>query len=112
MASGSEPHFTESLFGCTKDCGVCLWGCCIPCGAQCMQGKAIEKATDGTQGCFVPCLLAICLGCIGAAINRGTVRGKFTIEGGCIGDCCTHCFCGPCAACQEYREVAFRKGFK
>lgn len=108
----NEPHFTEAVCGCTKDIKVCLWGCCVPCGSFCIQGKAIEKASDGKDGCFCPCLLAACLNCIGAGINRGTIRNKLKIEGGFCGDCCVHWFCGPCASCQEYREVQFRKGYK
>lgn len=29
---------------------------------------------------------------------------QYGIDGSCMGDCCIHYWCGPCAACQEYEE--------
>jgi len=36
---------------------------------------------------------------------RGSVRGRYNIEGGSVGDCCTTCWCKPCALTQESREI-------
>jgi Cys-rich protein (TIGR01571 family) len=96
-------NFNEELFGCLSDIKVCLLGWCFAC---CLQAVAVDKAT-GT-GAIVPALLTCCLGCIGAAINRGKIRERFGIEGSFVTDCLIWWCCGPCAACQEYREVQRR----
>lgn len=98
--------FEEELCGCFSDIKVCLWGWCVPCGIICMQASAVNKVTG--QGAAVPCLLTLFLSCIGAAINRGKIREHYGIEGSFLSDCFTWWYCGPCAACQEYREVARR----
>ena len=99
-------NFNEDLFGCMVDMSVCLWGTCVPCGAQCLQAKAVDKATG--QGPLVPCLLVTCCSCIGGAINRGKIRERYGIEGSFVNDCVIWWICGCCAACQEYRETKKR----
>jgi hypothetical protein len=55
-------------------------------------------------------MLVCYLGCIGATINRGTIRDKLKItESSCLIDFVTHLFCMPCGVCQEANEVIFSK---
>lgn len=96
-------HFHEELCGCCSNIPVCLWAMCVPGGICCMQASAVSKATH--MGACVPYMLICCLGVIGAAINRGKIRQIYEIEGSCCNDCCTWIWCGPCAACQEYKEA-------
>ena len=98
--------FQEDLFGCFSDIGSCLWGCLVPCGVVCLQAKAVDKITG--NGMVVPCLLLLCLSCIGGAINRGTIRTKLGYKADFLCDCLIWCLCGPCAGCQEYREAKTR----
>ena len=98
--------FQEDLCGCFSDFGVCLFGCCVPCGIICLQAKAVSLVTN--DGVVIPYLLASCCFLIGNALNRGTIRTRIGIYGSFIGDCCTWCYCAPCAGCQEYREARLR----
>lgn len=95
--------FQEHLFSCCADVKICLWGTFIPLGPCCIQAVALNKATH--KGILVPFLLSCLLSCIGGGINRSHIRDKFKIEGSLISDTLTWLCCGPCAACQEYREV-------
>lgn len=78
-----------------------------------MQASAVSKATQHGMGTpYLWQLACICINCpcIGYAINRGKIRDTYNINGGGgCGDICIHCWCGPCAACQEYREVKSRQ---
>ena len=95
--------WTEGLFGCTNDITSCLITWCLPGGLCFIQAKAVDKATQ--QGMFVPYCLVCCLGVLGGALNRETIRNKLGLEGSCVTSCLVWCYCSHCAACQEYREV-------
>jgi Cys-rich protein (TIGR01571 family) len=99
-------NFNEELFGCFSDVKSLLWAWCVPGGACCMQALAVDKATGA--GAVVPYFLVACLACVGGAINRGKIRERFGIGGDFINDLLIWWCCGPCAACQEYREVQKR----
>ena len=68
-----------------------------------MQAKAVDEAAG--SGKLTPCLIITFFGPLGGAINRETIRKDYNIDGGFIESLCTWCFCGCCAACQEYRRV-------
>ncbi|CAG9326200.1 unnamed protein product [Blepharisma stoltei] len=102
--------WNESLCGCFNGIGSCLWVLCIPYGACCLQGMAIQIATEGTEGCFLPCWVGACWWPTGMALNRGNIRGLFRIQGNWLCDCCIHYYCFPFASCQEYREARYRMG--
>ena len=100
--------FQESLFGCFSDCKTCLWVAFVPCGSACVQGLAVAGAqAAGMQkpSCMTPCCLQLYLCCIGAAINRGSIRKGLGFENKCCLDFALHFFCMPCGVCQEKREV-------
>ncbi|CAG9335840.1 unnamed protein product [Blepharisma stoltei] len=99
--------FDEPLCGCLQDMFSCLIVFCVPCGGICIQAYSVDKATSSGMVC--PFLWSCCLGCIGSAVNRGQIRQKYHIEGSFIMDCLISCFCGCCAATQEYREVMNRE---
>jgi Cys-rich protein (TIGR01571 family) len=96
-------HWEETLFGCASDVPSCLLTCLLPGGLCIIQATAVNNATH--DGKSVPYILVYCLGCIGGAINRETIRKKLDIEGSLVSSCLTWCCCAECAACQEYREV-------
>ena len=67
------------------------------------QTKQLLYSKDG---CFHDCCFAWCLGGLGASCYmRADIRNRFGIEGTDCDDCCTTCFCVPCALTQQYREV-------
>ena len=75
---------------------------------SCMQALAVSKASQGKEGICMPIYCMCCLGCIGAAINRGKLRQLLNINGNFFTDCYVWWKCAPCAAAQEYREVRRR----
>lgn len=85
---------------------ICLIICLPPLSCFCTQIGAVSNATG--QGCCAPCMLLLCCGCIGAAFNRGSIRGAYGIKGSCCTDLLAHCLCMLCAVSQEYREVQRR----
>ena len=99
-------EWEEKLFGCCGNIPVCLVTGLLPGGICAVQAITVDKATG--HGAFIPCLIICCLGTLGGAINRETIRKHYEIEGGLLGSLCVWCFCSACAACQEYREVAGR----
>jgi Cys-rich protein (TIGR01571 family) len=57
----------------------------------------------------IACLLNCCLGCVGAALNRKSLREKLYREGNFLIDCLLEFFCCCCAVNQEWREVFVAK---
>ena len=90
------------LFDCMSDFAVCLWSWCVPCGVCCMQAYSVNTATQ--KGACVPYMLICFCGAIGAAINRSRIRQVYNIPGSFCTDYCIWCWCGSCAACQEYND--------
>lgn len=45
-----------------------------------------------------------------SCINREKMRVVYSLPPDPCGDCLVHFWCGPCALCQEYRELT-NKGF-
>ncbi|CAG9329920.1 unnamed protein product [Blepharisma stoltei] len=100
-------QWEEPLFGCFRDCCSCIIISLCPMAYCVYQGISVKKATG--ESCLCACCYSAVLCCIGAAINRGKIRDRYLINGSCFSDCLLHCLCGPCAACQEYREVNVRE---
>ncbi|QDZ24980.1 hypothetical protein HOP50_15g75230 [Chloropicon primus] len=99
-----------TLCGCFDDCSSC---CLTTFCACCQYGRNVEATTG--NGCFVPCLTYFCLllwfppaiPCV-LSSNRTTMRQSFNLPAQPCDDCCTYCFCGSCALCQEARELKLR----
>jgi Cys-rich protein (TIGR01571 family) len=99
--------FQEDLCGCCSDGLSFIIGCCVPLGWICLQASAVSTSANFNP--IVAFLLTCCCQCIGGAIMRGKIREVYSIQGGFVGDCLLWLCCGPCAGCQEYREVKKRK---
>eukprot|EP01025_Chloroclados_australasicus_P061022 TRINITY_DN7927_c0_g1_i1.p2 TRINITY_DN7927_c0_g1~~TRINITY_DN7927_c0_g1_i1.p2 ORF type:complete len:126 (-),score=4.54 TRINITY_DN7927_c0_g1_i1:232-609(-) len=107
MSGGN--NFSSGLFDCCMDIPIC----CLVCNGNgpCVLGDNHSRVT-GEGGCG-PCCCYACLGMIMLCAIQGgkvrkTVRDKYGIAED-TGDCCLHCFCGPCAICQEAREIKMRQ---
>jgi Cys-rich protein (TIGR01571 family) len=98
----------EKLCGCTNDCGTCCYGYwCTPC----LFGSNAEKIDD--QNCVLMCglylILAQCSLCwIPHYVERQKLRKKYNLKEDPCHDCPTTACCGPCALCQEAREMKAR----
>ena len=98
--------FSEGLFGCFNDCGSCCIVAFLPCGFAFIQGSAVGLAAN--QNCILPFINVACNPCMGGACNRMKIRKGLSIDGNLGEDCLLHWFVGPCAICQESREVKRR----
>ena len=94
-----------SLFSCTENPLMFLWGCCIPGGVACMQGCDAKLALGKDNSFLIACLLACCCGCYGFAYNRYSLKEKMGVDepiymtillGWCLPCCSIH---------QEYLSV-------
>ncbi|CAF0722778.1 unnamed protein product [Adineta steineri] len=100
----------KSLFGCFSDIKTCCCGfCCLPC----TFGDNVEK-TDGTS-CIGCCLAywvsSACYLCwVPHMMKRKVLRQKYLLKPEPCHDCLVTACCGPCAVCQEARELKSRGG--
>jgi len=61
-------------------------------------------------GCFSNCIIyALCMGCCGGCLvhgpKRSQIRKDYNLQESCGSDGLVTCCCGPCALCQEKREI-------
>lgn len=59
-------------------------------------------------GCCAPCMATWCLACFSPFYTSGVrhrLRAAHNLPEAPCGDCCTHCFCQPCAVIQEATEI-------
>ena len=71
--------FNQPFCGCLDDLGSCATICCVPFGCCCIQSLAVNDANS--NGMCVPFMLLLCLGPLGGAINRKTIRDVYQISG-------------------------------
>ncbi|CAG8606388.1 8814_t:CDS:2 [Paraglomus brasilianum] len=104
VARGGQRNWKAGLFDCFSVPGLCFKTCFCPCITF---GETKEKMNSGSFGsncCCFFCAMYIGFSCCLATMGRGEIRGQKGIDGGCLGDSCTHLWCGCCALIQEHRE--------
>ena len=94
--------WSNGLFGCFSDIGLCLITFIAPCYTQGKNAEAIGESCL-THGIFalIPLLNIYC-----HATNRGKIREKKNIDGTFFNDLLCSLFCTPCALVQEALEIA------
>ena len=95
--------WNNQLFDYMNNPVILLISCLVPLGPHLLQVLAVDKVTHGGK-CGPYCMI-LCLGVIGSALNRETIRGKLNVEGNCMRSCCAWYCCAFFAATQEYNEV-------
>ncbi|XP_074371064.1 protein PLANT CADMIUM RESISTANCE 7-like [Apium graveolens] len=107
---GTESWSTE-LFGCLEDPQNALITAFFPCVTFGQIAEIIDNghSTCTTQGVLYGAALA-CLGmpCLVSCSYRTKLRSQYQLMETPAPDWFTHCFCEPCALCQEYRELRHR----
>jgi Cys-rich protein (TIGR01571 family) len=97
-------RWSTDLSDCCDDVPVCCCGMLFPC---CLFGKNASSLDQGT--CIGNCLCyLLCCGCCQHTAIRYTLRTKYNLPAESCGDCEAAWCCGPCALCQEAREIKFR----
>ncbi|KAJ7552291.1 hypothetical protein O6H91_06G048900 [Diphasiastrum complanatum] len=87
---------------------------CLTCWLPCVAfGQIAQKVDDDQSSCVVNGLIyaaayAVGLPCCYSCLYRHKMRAKFQLPEEPCNDFCIHCFCEPCALCQEYRELQNR----
>ncbi|KAH9311099.1 hypothetical protein KI387_026134, partial [Taxus chinensis] len=109
----SSTHWSSGL----RDCAQDFSNCCLTCWCPCITfGQIAEIVDEGSPPCAVSggiyAVLLYFTGCAGyySCFYRTKMRAKFNMPESRCGDCLLHCFCDPCAMCQEYRELK-HKGY-
>jgi Cys-rich protein (TIGR01571 family) len=100
--------FLAGLFDCFDDTNICLYGLFCPCY---LFGENVKR-TRSTITLSCPCFLYACdmMYCVcwyRHRQQRFNLRSYYELPSGC-GDYPTAVFCGPCALCQEARELNIR----
>eukprot|EP00696_Hemimastix_kukwesjijk_P013479 gnl/Hemi2/26888_TR9051_c0_g1_i1.p1 gnl/Hemi2/26888_TR9051_c0_g1~~gnl/Hemi2/26888_TR9051_c0_g1_i1.p1 ORF type:complete len:231 (+),score=56.84 gnl/Hemi2/26888_TR9051_c0_g1_i1:245-937(+) len=101
----ADKEWSTGLFECFSDWNICCCGTfCTPCLLA--QTKHTFDKSDIFCNFFSILLLGSCgVPCLLTFGWRSLLRRYYGIEGSEVGDFCIHCFCLPCAACQEAREI-------
>ncbi|GAB1318430.1 hypothetical protein MFIFM68171_08640 [Madurella fahalii] len=109
-----ENDWQDGLFGCFRG-GHCLMGYFCPCILVNKTHMLLTNENDpnpsgcGAWGCGW-CVLTLCgIGCILPCLQRGDIRSKYHIDGGCCTDCLANWCCTCCAAIQQFKELEIRR---
>ncbi|CAF3169988.1 unnamed protein product [Rotaria socialis] len=101
--------WNESLFGCCDDFPICCFGCCC---TPCLFGSNAEKIDDSSclGFCCIYWLLAHFYMCwLPHYLKREKLRRIYNLrEDATCSDIPATLCCGPCALCQEAREMKSR----
>ncbi|CAK9134276.1 unnamed protein product [Ilex paraguariensis] len=97
------------------DCFSDVPNCCLTCWCPCISfGQIAEIADKGSSSCGVSGALYALIqiltgcGCIYSCVYRSKLRRQYMLPESPCGDFLVHCCCGPCAICQEHRELQNR----
>ncbi|KAF8017296.1 hypothetical protein BT93_H2475 [Corymbia citriodora subsp. variegata] len=104
-------EWTTDLCDCFDDPSNCLITCFFPCVTFGQNAEIIDRGSTSCAFAGTLCLLMYhslysswCYTCT----YRTKLRGLYSIPGNQFRDACVHHWCGPCALCQEYRELRNR----
>ncbi|CAF0996560.1 unnamed protein product [Adineta steineri] len=101
-------EWNTGLCDCFDDTNICLYGLFCPCFLFGNNVKRTPSITTWRCPCFLYGYNIICLNCWYIhKRQRLNIRLAYGLPSGC-GDCPTATFCGPCALCQEARELNIR----
>lgn len=106
--SAPIPHWHTGVFDICADATTCAMGYWL---TPCLHGDNISRL-EGKNGPG-PCLLYAvanfcCLQTFVARPVRRKIRETFDLPEQPCSDTCIHCWCSPCATCQEAREIKRR----
>ncbi|KAG0601090.1 hypothetical protein M758_11G083200 [Ceratodon purpureus] len=111
LHSAQAGRWKTGLCDMASDLNTCVWTCFCPCVTFGNNVAALDRGE--TTSCMQAAsiwfgFLLIGLPCFCSAQWRKKLRQEFAIPAGECGDYCLHFWCGPCALCQEYRELKHR----
>ncbi|CAM8926893.1 hypothetical protein QQ045_022164 [Rhodiola kirilowii] len=103
-------EWTTGLCGCCEDSSNCCITCCCPCITFGQNAEILER---GATSCPASGAIFFALSYVGWAFlyscsYRSKLRKAYSLPAEPCADVLVHCFCSPCAICQEYRELKNR----
>ncbi|PTB37556.1 uncharacterized protein TrAFT101_005566 [Trichoderma asperellum] len=111
----NNKEWAHGLMDCCSPGGLCLMTTFCPCITH---GKTAHRLEHGNLddysccngSCILFAILTHCgLQCIPATMQRGELREKYNLEGGCFGDFCKSCWCTCCVLIQNEKESEQRE---
>ncbi|KAJ7465691.1 PLAC8 family-domain-containing protein [Mycena latifolia] len=114
--SDGKREWSHGLFGCFDACGTCCCAWICPCVVHGQNKTRLRHLQDhgspdpdpgcNSGACWAHCILmSLGVGCFLQCLNRGEVRGRYSIEGGSMGDFCASWCCHSCDLTQVSREI-------
>ncbi|CAM0909236.1 unnamed protein product [Alopecurus aequalis] len=105
--------WSTGLFDCMEDQGNCCLTCMCPCITFGLTAEIVDRgATSSGASAALYMLLRALMGCqlqwVYSWVYRTKMRAQYGLEETPCPDCCVACFCEPCAACQQFRELRNR----
>ncbi|KAJ0037632.1 hypothetical protein Pint_22355 [Pistacia integerrima] len=103
-----ESPRSSGLFDCFSDCSTCCCTFWCPCITF---GQIADIVDKGNRSCCVSgalyCVVFTLTGCACcySCCYRIKMRQQFMLKKSPCDECLVHFFCGPCALCQERREI-------
>eukprot|EP00824_Muranothrix_gubernata_P020041 TRINITY_DN40264_c0_g1_i1.p2 TRINITY_DN40264_c0_g1~~TRINITY_DN40264_c0_g1_i1.p2 ORF type:complete len:133 (-),score=27.34 TRINITY_DN40264_c0_g1_i1:98-448(-) len=92
--------WSSGIFDCFNDFNSCLCGLCCGCCVAAQNKAAVDDR---------PTTLCDYLFCPPEYFTRQQIRAKYGMEEAVCGDCMLMICCGPCALCQDARELKARR---
>ncbi|XP_077998194.1 uncharacterized protein LOC144451265 [Glandiceps talaboti] len=104
VVNPSQPKDWENgLFGCFKNCNICILTFFCPCIVAGQNAAAVGDSCLVHAVCFF--FFAPFLHCLLGGGVRSTIRNRNNIPGSKMMDYCLHLFCVSCSLCQEAAEL-------
>ncbi|CAF1376968.1 unnamed protein product [Didymodactylos carnosus] len=98
---------SEPLFGCCNNTAICCYGCFCTACLFAQNAKQIDESAPCPQ-CCAYCALSFCWLCwVVHKPKRELLRKRYQLveqQTDLFATCC----CGPCAVCQEAKEIKDR----
>ncbi|KAF7849099.1 hypothetical protein BT93_L1245 [Corymbia citriodora subsp. variegata] len=111
VPNANVEKWTTGLCDCFDDPSNCWITCFCPCVTFGQNAEIIDRGSTSCASAASRCCrmlnLFYCSWCY-TCTYRTKLRGLYSIPGNQCRDGCLHYWCGPCALCQEYRELKNR----
>ncbi|KAK9813512.1 hypothetical protein WJX73_003334 [Symbiochloris irregularis] len=100
-------QWSSSLYGCFSDISLCCLGLWCPC---ILFGRIVQREINDPEGegkfCRAYCISNIAgADAVVGGRNRTRLRSRYQLKEAPCSDYCVHWVCGPCALCQESKEL-------
>ncbi|KAG2306139.1 hypothetical protein Bca52824_025887 [Brassica carinata] len=116
VSNQTQKRWNSDLFDCMNDSENAVITCIVPCVTF---GQIAEIVDEGATTCAIGgslygaiflfgAMFLTALPSVYSSLFRAKIRNKYGLPDAPAPDWLTHLFCGPCALCQEYRELKHR----